>query len=208
MNTHSYPQYLIPQPHYNIINSKSIFENCFLIRTTPDQYYRDSPQSPIKGIQISNPSSNVLQYSLSIFGIFNTHEVKFIVKDDKEFPKGYHYDWIPRTNGIRPLPDHVNIDENKGCIFFNFGKLKILSPKFKYINEKVETLKPLILHKPTNCNYWHYEVTWVNEDNQDISILEGSWKKRAYSAIKTLLIDIASEIPPADYYMLKSEDYC
>ena len=202
-----YPEYLIPKSHYKIISYRPEHTDCYLIRVTPNKNYRDLTTNDILEDCIASPTAHVLDYSLLILGQYSEKDFKFSVKDDKVDPKGYNRNWEMGTDGIMPLSSDVDIDGNKGGIYFKFISLMNIRPQYIYSGTIQKSLIPKIIHKPTNCNFWHFEVRWLNATGEDIFALQGPWKKRAATGIKTNLRQICSEILPTNYFELEDLDY-
>jgi len=111
-------------------------------------------------------------------------------------------------DGIRPYNKDVSIILDAGALYYDFEKLLSLRPTYSGIGGNgIKILKPLILHKPTKCNFWHYEIFWLDEDGNDISEQTGNWIRRAVSGIRTSLKLIALEPHSEHYYRPLEADY-
>jgi hypothetical protein len=112
-----------------------------------------------------------------------------------------------------PSDKDVFLNANAGHLFFlkndfylsdglNFDDI---SHKNNKIIRKVSS--SIISHSPTLCNFWHFGINWIYDNQEDIRNLSKSPQRSALSTIRSYLKVIADENIPSSYYLLEEHFY-
>ena len=149
--------------------------------------------------------NQLIKYSLNLYGIYENNHTKFEVKD-----KTLHSDWQVGTDGVMPENKSVVEKPRYGNLFFDYNAIRALSVKYEDLSGKqkeVRTITSIINHKPSRCNFWHYEIWWSNDMGSMIEDFSNSPQRSALSAIKTYLLNIASEAPAVEPQVIQQRLY-
>ncbi len=199
-----YPCELLPKENYTIIKTENLPDNCCLIRRSlKDKDYTFDNMGEVRIDAICNTEDEHDMYGLSnnLLSIFKRHHINYRVLTDEHKNNAY---W----NEGDSTPAIVNIKfeylQNNPPIFFKVNELHDkdfpYEPPLKNKNNTNKTNKIIgkckVIHKPTKCNYWHFELNFFDVNETLIKKTSSVWKiEAAKFFIKTYLImNIYSEI--------------
>ena len=175
-----YLSHLLPLEEYKVIED-SPKGNC-LIRYTEDKDIVDEA-GQIKSSHVCTPRTNCENLSVSLFGIFREEDIVYHVVGDKR--TFFQEEWTTGQS-ISP-PDSSDYEERKERGFFYLKIDDIHNHPIVYErNNEQHKLICSVVHCPTNCNFWHFEVRWRNEEGL-IRMQSGNWKKRVLNKVRNIV---------------------
>ena len=175
-----YPDHLIPSNDHKLIEDNLV--GFSLVRHTETRDILNEV-GKIKVKCVCHPTANCENLSVSLFGIFNAQDILYTIKGGR---KGYFFqEWVVGEEVDPPTEEEYSIDKNKGCFYISIDDLRSLKPIKYTIGEssKQYELSCQIVHCPTRCNFWHFEIRWINEEGF-LHDMSGSWKRRVAKLIK------------------------
>jgi len=182
----SYPERLLPQINYNIIDVDKLPENSYLLRYTDSQDIWDTLDKLKVDIALPN-KKDFFGLSCNLYGVFLFDDIFLKVTSAKLLK-----DW---AEGMSPLKvnasDFILTPERSGF----FLKLNDLhKKKFPFERTINNTKSPFesiatVHHKPIFCNFWHFELHFKDNDGVFIDRNKSNkWvKKFADSLRKSIL---------------------
>ena len=204
-----YPKHILPQPQYHFIKQNDLLSQAGLV------LIRHLDSNKVRWIENSNvlhpdciqiQSDHLRDLSNNLLGIFTEDDIFYGIT--KEYVHIYCDLWKENTIGLIPTDKECFKDENRGFYFIPMDNL--LKCDLPEVGE--QKCHFMIFHTPTKCNFWHISIRLLNSENQEISSLNLSDKKKKRiwkSARDFLITDIIStelksyaKIP--DYLYLKS----
>lgn len=190
-----YPKELLPQSNYKFINTDELEDESSLIRKSKKNK-KDSIDNigdvRLDAICEENKEREIFGLSFNLFGIYTIEHLRIIVEN-----KDYHEYWKPKQEILSINEILFSLDEEAYPIFFSIINIhNIEFPYEKAINNKyTESLLATckIEHKPTKCNYWHFELSIYSSEKNYIIYSSSAWKKRVSKYIlKSILKIVAS----------------
>ncbi len=206
----SYPNKLLPKRIYSILDS-NIFrsEGFYLLRHTPSKKLIDENTDMLLNNAICLQSSHIIGYSLNLMGRYTIKHSKIEINHD--FKKVFNSDWEPCELSLQPKKGQYRYDESKGFFFIDFNSIHNYpyskthpetAIKYKYIC-KLE-------HKPTKCNFWHFELHWYDSDGNKIKIEKGKIRgipKKIYSDFRNLFKLFGKTTKPRNIKQISVKHY-
>lgn len=181
-----YPQYLIPAKDDSFLDIHDILKNCSFVRrakragqisdTSGSRVQRDMVLGPEEYGQMKDLSLNLLGEHTVIDCYWNVCA--------KDTP--YHDFWAEGYDGIYPREsDLARYDDTViGIIFFNFSRPDLPFP----LADAGNNCKAIMCHRPTFCNYWHFQLE-ITLENGDELPKSGNWRKRIFKTALYALIE-------------------
>lgn len=185
-----YPDHLLPQQHFKIIDDD--LSEYYVLRATDTKDIFDENGRVITSC-VCSPRTNCEDLSVNLLGVFRHLDVRYQIESNGEY---YHADWEVGEQVEPPSDQDYSINENKGCFYIGLGEINNLSIPYKNGatgDEYILHCRPF--HRPTNCNFWHLELRWYN-DHGYIKGQQGNWKKRILTNIRNLISEFGLDIPP------------
>ncbi len=183
-----YPTELLPKANYKIIKTEELDKKQFLIRRSlVDGNNTFNTLGIVRSDAIALEPKDLYGLSNSLFGIF-------IEKHLQYKQKGASLDkWLP-GNPV-PLPHEIDFGLFDDAVPIYFKIIELHKSVFPYEkseknNQKTKELRGacLVVHKPVVANYWHFELSFIEENGSDIRRKDGTWReKAAYSFINLTL---------------------
>jgi len=178
--TEDYPTPLLPTLEDKIVQLKDILPSLNFVRRARDVgTITDSSGTRIKLEAVVDGTKRHQLTTLSL-NILGEYQVSYLLLECQENSSYYYGDWLPGAEVAIPNRDHfVELDPTKAQpIFFCFeGEIDI--PYDVDIGDHMGEIN--IRHCPTNCNFWHCQVSLFDEEKQ--KYLEGSTDKGWYRLI-------------------------
>lgn len=166
-----YPQKLLPKKNFAIIDDKiSYLNKLYLIRHTPK-----------KSKEIGR-THELPQYSLNLLGIFKTKHSKIKLKNPNSPYSDY---WLSGDKNLRPKWNEIKRDSKRGEIYFKFSEVN----NFPFPIESGKQFSKYNLalkHKPTKCNFWHFEIKWYDDNDNEV-VIDTSGKKPKIRGVPKLV---------------------
>lgn len=182
----NYPEQLLPK-----LTFKEITENLagyFICRKAPLTVLQDSHSLIIREDLVGIESaSDCFDYSTNLPGVFKIeHNTIDLIGENKRYFRTY-WDWVSSVK-VPAYQQDFELNKNVGCFFLQIDKINgITIPFNKKVNTPAdETAHSVVLHTPTNSNFWHFSIKW-KDSNGFISSTNSKWKANIIATIRALL---------------------
>jgi hypothetical protein len=200
-----YPVEVLPQVHFKKINEP--LPDYFLCRKVIDrQALLPAPiiDEALLGLE---KASDCFDYSTNLPGMFALyHNQLEIVGENKKYFRTY---WEEGAQVTKPthLQDFV-VNERIGWFYLPIAKLEGLRIPFNRNNNPPasEIATSVVLHTPTNSNFWHFSIRWKDQTGTYIDANKSAWQKQVIAKVRALFSEIVrfADIPIQE---IKSEWY-
>lgn len=157
-----YPERLLPQDNYaEHLDVSNDIEICYLLHTAEKSVPLYDKQYLIRNIKHHFiPDRFMSGMSMNLVSIYRKSDTRYVV--DFKANASADQDWKPKVKAVCPKKK-LKVRRNVG--YFGFRIADILSIKKQLplkekngIKEELYEISTRIEHKPTRCNYWHYEI--------------------------------------------------
>jgi len=181
-----YPAYLIPHCHDGMISVIEQLEiTCFARRANRPGPIVDTSGSRVlqDAILGSGESRQMKELSINLVGQHKAEDCYLkVAKSDNP----YSDLWVLGTNGLCPEEHEVSSlsPDEYGIVYFKFARKDIPFPISEGENDCIAT----VCHKPTNCNYWHFQFE-VTLTNGTLLPPNPKWKDRMLKRLLDILVD-------------------
>ena len=173
-----YPKELLPYPTYKLIELSSVSTSILvrhIDRLSDDEVIIDGDGN-ILPCKICHPTSRMVNLSMNLLGHYklehNLIKLSTVAKDD-----GFTKEWMPNCPGMRPLnPIHFSLDTKRAFWGLELSIFTNISFKDTLSNAEIIATS-FVVHAPTRCNFWHFTIEWMI-DNENIRDLELSKNKK------------------------------
>lgn len=179
-NDEEYPLHILPSEDKKIINSN--VDDCVIFR-----HFQEIPNFPvidpntnyINQRYLIHPSSNIIDLSTNLFGLF-THkegEIK-IIGDNLKYFNQY---CKPNIKAKIPVHKKDYIHEERQFWHVLIGDIQKIIVDYPSPNKNSTafTAKCCVLHTPMKWNYWHYSVRWrIFQEEQEFYLDQIDEKKQ------------------------------
>jgi hypothetical protein len=207
-----YPQHLLPQSEYKIIDWSDALRPFYLLRSVPTADFWDQETDSVRVKYVNDNGRDKLKdYSVNLFGVFTKNDVAIVFNNNEQ--KAYFTDdWTPATQVNAPQSTDFQVLESFGCFYYLINTIQDFPQPFKMNGIPGHYAKCYVCHTPTNSNFWHFSVRW-KIGSEDINIvLSVSQRKDLLGLVRGFLVENAlkvlppnapTEIPEA-YYKMKT----
>jgi len=190
-----YPFYLVPQCEDGTINViEQLDKICFARRAKRPGSIVDTSGTRVTQDAILGPgeSGQMKDLSINLLGQHTKNDC-YIMITKSDIP--YSDLWNLGTPGICPKESEVSLlsSEEFGIVYFMFARKDIPFP----ISETDHDCSATICHRPTNCNYWHFQLE-VTLSNGDSLPANPEWKKRLLKRMLGILVEAWASTSPSD----------
>lgn len=109
---------------------------------------------------------------------------------------GFEYhndDWMPGDSASVPALHEFQVVTNHKHYYLPIGEIHNYTDKYFGPNENDNPsfeFRVKVVHRPTKCNYWHFELHLSSPDHE-IMANKGAWRKAIHSAIADRISEIA-----------------
>lgn len=156
-----YPQKLLPKKKYTFINRHIDYLNkLYLVRHIPSNAKKPNPSISISEL---GRTAQLPQYSLNLLGIFKVKHSK--IRIDPKVTGKYSDYWSSGDIAARPRWNEIRLDSDRGAIFFKFSIVNDY-PYSTCLGSTKYQFTLCLRHKPTKCNFWHFEIKWFDVINK------------------------------------------
>lgn len=222
-----YPAELLPQEIYKIILSELLPKKSYLQRKS-----LQPPQNPlppkIRIDEVCREKKDLFGLSCNLHGKFKLENLKFVA--DKKDSLGYNEYWKEGDKVLADKDIKYTVTSDTYAVFLG-EIITVHGQKFPYSKsietkekvkvdgkEKTKTTfvttpfngKILVVHRPTRCNFWHFEIIILDQDNNEILRNKAQeWAKSAADAhIDFLIKHFGKRDEPSDFDEVKPAIYC
>lgn len=198
-----YPDELLPKKQYKYINTD--LKNHHLIRTVSTINCLD--ENGFVDIEhIAKPRERLANLSVNILSLFDYIHLPIVICGDrKSFLTSYCDDFSEDTNLV--FGEDFILQESNWFWILRVGDLQ--AGYQCEIKGTIYHFAPKVIHCPTRCNFWHFEIRW--------SILNFSFSEQSATQQKKILdamysearktIQVLASSRKVDYECIKVEDY-
>lgn len=192
-----YPDYLVPTTNDGIIGPLvSLEELCFARRanragTIVDTSGKRVLQDAVLG---QGQSGQMQELSINLLGQHTEDDCFWRIQNSGQ---RYFDLWVPGNPGLCPQSDELSVfsREEYGTVYFLFGREDIPFP----ITEGNNDCHATINHRPTNCNYWHFQFE-VSFTNGETLARNPKWRDRLLKRLLGIMLEAwAYSVPPKDF---------
>ena len=161
-----YPHRLLPKINNKIIQvDQTNSDSLWLARQVPTDILRSGDTLRA----ISQYSNHFFDLSVNLVGHFKKDDIK-IVLQNRDSKKHLIQEWREFEFYRKPKPSEFYTDSNCSPIYFELEKvhgfpLKMAHPS---IPDKSYDYLCRIIHKPTKCNFWHFQFEWRDRNTGKI----------------------------------------
>jgi hypothetical protein len=199
-SSEEYPNELLPKHTYKLCMSTNEVINHFVSRQSlTDELYDSEDELLVDCLVQDNRIRDVFGLSCNLYSNYGIGHFTYKVID-KELNSSWtsKYDCAVRN-------DQFSIGEHKKILFFAANKLhNKTAPYTKNIQvdrgQKLEDFAATcnLIHKPTKCNYWHFEVHFIDNEQKLIKYTGSEWQKNLASFLSKSFFFKAyhGDIPP------------
>ncbi len=200
----TYPDELLPKSSYKkCINANDlVLHTCYLIRRSlkiQEETLDNIGQVRIDAIcEIGNDEA-LYGLSHNVLGVFTKEHLKYSVHHK------INIEWVCSVEDIEPLSN------DRFEIFDSFVPLYVSIPSIhnrefphrRVIKNKLTDTSVdgycLVVHKPNLYNYWHFELQFLDYENNPIKKSGATWRvDAAKNFIKNILLEFVSIEAPVD----------
>lgn len=181
-----YPQNLLPQPIFKeITEDLSRYFVCRKVLGKFDYVNVGLPDEKLLGMESEN---ECFDYSTNLPGVFELwhNKIELVGLNRKNFRS--YWDWISMVRTPQ-FEDDFKLREDVSWFFLRIGAIeKITIPFNKAPNKNADdALVGVVVHTPTNCNFWHFSIKWKNLRGELISSNKATWKYNRIATLRALL---------------------
>jgi hypothetical protein len=203
----NYPIELLPRTIYKKISSG--FEESFLIRKTNTVDIIHPSTGFLRDEVICNNDYHLVGYSTNLGCKYKTAYLPIeIIGDKRSF---FNALWNDTDSIEIPIfeQDFVFNDTNSSHFFLLIKEIhnKIKLPFSRDQKKHEEYAVSVILHAPTNCNFWHFEINWIDQDDRAFNTNKSGWKTLFLSSVKAIIRELAYLDNSFDSVLLSEEFY-
>lgn len=198
-----YPNRLLPQPTFKRITYNEILDDHFLIHFTETKDNRDPEDGKLKIEAVVRYTDHLRDYSNNLLGVFLIDDIYWQLQpcENKVY---YMSEWDLESEVERPnIPNDFQRNEQRGYFFLRIGDFHNKVVPSNIENEVGPVC--ILLHTPTNCNFWHFSLRWFF-NGEDLQKWTGSKKRLMQTSAKTFIIERAKFDEP-EYPVLDSDMY-
>jgi hypothetical protein len=205
-----YPQELLPKVGYKRIISNESLSSFFLMRKTVAKEILDSSTQQIKDeyIEESGEEKRFLTWSCNLFNKFEIENLQFNVHNRDLTMKEWDF-----TTEVTP-PIHLvdfSLETEFNQYFISISDINNnLRIPYKKGDNLEQIAKPLVYHSPNKSNFWHFEIRWLDAENNMISRNLSAWKNLMIGTMKAYIRNYCLMIEDIDKDKIESlseEDY-
>jgi hypothetical protein len=188
----SYPDYLLPKPHFKVIQNIELLKKGVLIHYTDSKDNRDL-EGFLREDSVVRHRNHIRDYSNNLLGIFEIEDIfiDITVSERKDY---FISPWDLQEVVEAPIYDEdFIINNDRGYFFLNIKEIHNKEIHYEDNDPKLSlTAICKVLHTPTKSNFWHFSLRWYTDQGLDINDLEQKQKKglqrRILTAAKSLII--------------------
>ncbi len=183
-----YPNILLPQPRFKCIVTDLTEHH--ICRTTSTKDFINPSTERIKEEALCEKPTEFFDYSTNHLGQFELHFNYFsLCGEERKYFRSY-WDFI--SNVKEPIHEQDFIyDDTKGIFFFCIGDIheKIRFPISNSKKEK-DQLTAIVKHTPSNSNFWHFSICWIDQTGKEINANDAKWKNPIIATIRAKLLEV------------------
>lgn len=182
-----YPQELLPRKNTPIPEANNFSMFVRTLKAFPYDCIDEDEFLPEIADAILSPNGDLEIYSLSLYmyGVYNECHFNIVVTD-----KEYFSYW----NGEEELTDVPYEEQERFAIFLKSNTIKDKSISYINNNGEKDIYYLHYEHKPTRCNFWHFELfVTKNDETVHVPRKSGATRKNVAEKIKADILYFAAK---------------
>ncbi len=204
-----YPQTLLPKKQFKKIECD--LSAYLLIRKTLTKDIINPSTETLRDEVITLSEIHLIDFSTNLLGHFELDYLQYsIVGNDRK----YYFSYWDFSSEVRTPIINIDFELSKQYGYFLLP-VKVfhgLTFPFKKGDRKDYTATLLVTHKPTNCNFWHFEIGWHVLDSSGIPIAvnknsKAEWQLSLAGVLKSKIKFHFESLIPSQLNYLPSSEY-
>lgn len=186
----NYPPEILPQPNFKKI-TEDLSEYLVCRKIPPElSIISISPILDEKLIGL-NSENECFDYSTNLPGIFKLWHNRIELTGDNKKQFRSYWDWVSTVYPPEYKKDFY-LNENTSYFFLKIGEVEQITIPFnKNGKRKLDNiLRCVVVHTPTNCNFWHFSIRWRDSHGIFISANSATWKYKMIATIRAILCQL------------------
>jgi hypothetical protein len=183
-----YPEVLLPQQRFKCVTTD--LSEHHLCRTSKTKDFINPVTERIKDEALCENPTEFFDYSTNHLGQFE-HEHNYIsfCGNDKKYFRLY-WDFLSEVKQPNFNEDFI-FDNSKGIFFLRIGDIhnNIHFP-IKNSTQKDDSVTAIVKHTPSNSNFWHFSIRWVDQNGNEINVNDSKWKHPIIATIRASIQEI------------------
>jgi hypothetical protein len=182
-----YPQDLLPKSGCKRIVAPIDLSSFYLLRRTLSSDIFDSSTGQLKDeyLEEEKQEKRFLTWSCNLFNLYSIDHCFFNVHN--KALTMVEWDFVTLTEPLIHEKDFTILEEF-GTYFLSIGEVvENLQVPYKIGTEPEYYAKPYVYHCPNPCNFWHFELRWKDNKNDEIKFSKSAWKNKMLGTMRSVL---------------------
>lgn len=190
----NYPTVLLPKQKFKIIQ-EDLSGYCVLRKIPQGRLPEDTdalPDAEVLGIETA---SDCFDYSTNLPGHYRIEHNKLaLIGPNRKYFRTY---WQAGDVEAPVFGEDFNDLDPLDCIYLPIGKIhrKIKHPFKRGEKMSDEYAEAVVLHTPTNCNFWHFSIRWQDAEGTEIKASDAKWKEKLVASIRAAISNLILREP-------------
>ena len=197
----------MPKQSFKIIG-EDLSDRC-LLRKIAESLMPDDPDDIPSADAIGlETASDCFDYSTNLPGVYQIEHNKLsLIGDNRKYFRTY---W-KSGDVIEPVFEKdFNNKDDCGCFYLPIKHIQNIKHPFNRgpkTNEEVA--EAVVIHTPTNSNFWHFSIRWKDENGDEISVTNSKWKDKLIATIRATVLNLIDRQPctlkevPDHFYIIE-----
>lgn len=183
-----YPNRLLPKSHFKKIIWSEYLRSQYLVHYTETSDNRDSTTGKLDIRHVVNRTDHLRDFSNNLLGVYLTDDIFWSLQDcENRFY--FVADWEIGSNvQIPSVPEEFNRNEKRGYFYLAIDDCHEQIIEFN--DETGISTVCLLMHTPTNSNFWHFSLRWFCNGADIIEWTERQ-RRRILTIAKVFIIERA-----------------
>lgn len=186
----NYPTELLPQAIYKKIETG--FEEDYLVRKANILELINPSTGYLRDEVICANDYHLVGYSTNLG---SQYKLEFIPIEIIGENRKYFNELWNETSTIQSPIFEQDFIQNDNCshFFLQINEIhhKIKLPYNRESRKGEEYASAIVRHVPTNCNYWHFEINWKDQEGIEFNTNKATWKTLILASIKAIVRELA-----------------
>lgn len=204
-----YPEVLLPSKLFKKISCD--LSGYLVIRRTDSEDIINPSTGTLRDEAVVKDDIHLIDYSTNLVGCFEVEHLKYDIVGPRKNELTRYWDF---SSEVIPPEEGTDFD-----VLFEYGYFTLPIEEFhdfrfpfkKGDNRDYQAVL-LVVHKPTNCNYWHFEVRWHDFDKEGNpkeikKNAKAKWQLALASTLKSMIKIHFERTIPVELTVLPESDY-
>lgn len=167
----------MPKTNYKIISWHADLLDCSLLRTVKDNNFYDYQHNEVKADYIVTNTDHLRDFSTNLLSVFEEEDSKIWI-NKAQTRADYFLDLWVQGNTVKEPCAPLDFKVNQESYYFYLAIADIHGKSISYSFENKPGFNGLckVIHTPTNSNFWHFSVRWLNHKGEDVHELKANWR--------------------------------